>query len=105
MRELAATVRRAGGAPVADYQLIVDGPKPRRTRVRNADGAYEVRRLPPGKYKVTARNDAGSARAELEPAPPAKERRDLNLVGWASATGTVVDGKTGKPWSGLMYMV
>jgi hypothetical protein len=100
MGELSGAVS-AAGAPVADYLLSVKGPREHSARVRKPDGGYAVRRLPPGKYRVSARADAGTAHGEIEVKSGDQARLDLAMTSWGKITGTVIDGTTGKPWKGL----
>ena len=89
----------AGGRPVPAYDLDCDGPgESVHRKVEAPGGSVVIDRLPPGRYACDARADAGSGSGKVEVATTA--RLAIELTGWASVTGVVVD-EHGLPRAGL----
>ncbi len=87
----------SGGAPVASYDLTCKGPITRIDRhVDAADGGYLLEHLAPGSYDCNATADGGTAHGKVD-VPPGAATLELQLVAWASITGTVVSALDGKP--------
>lgn len=94
----------AGGQPVAEYNLAVEGPTRRERRISDAAGAYRLARLAAGKYQVKVTTDGGAAMGEVTVTPGETARLDLALSGWGAVSGVVVDAATGKPLGGMLVV-
>lgn len=78
----------SNGEP-ADCMLRLAGPSPRSAKVR--DGRFELERLEPGTYTVTASAADGSTSTRVELEAGAREEVELALERFAKLSGTVVD--------------
>ena len=100
MHPTLAPAQRSAGAlfgPIAAYDLLCHGPVGRVDRhVEAADGAYSVEHLAPGHYACVASADAGTASGEVD-VPTSSAKLELQLVPWASLTGTVISVLSGQP--------
>ena len=92
----------ASGAPVASYELRCGGAgETVRRAVQAADGTVRLERLPPGRYRCTAKADTGTATGTAELI--GETRLALALGAWGSITGVVVD-EAGQPRAGLRVL-
>ena len=93
-----ATMR---GAPVTSYDLSCHSPSASIDRhVDAADGSYLLEHLAPGSFTCAVSADSGTASGKVDvPAGPAT--LELQIVPWASLTGTVVSVMTGQPVPGV----
>lgn len=96
---------RRGGQPVREYTVSVEGPSSRRQQVYAPDGRFAVGRLDAGDYEVVVRCSDGIAKAEVELAEGGTTSVTLDVGGWASLRGQVVDAGTGDPIPGLSITV
>lgn len=96
---------RRGGQPVREYTVAVEGPSSRRQQVYAPDGRFALARLDPGDYEVIVRCGEGIAKAEVELAEGGTTSVTLDVGGWASLRGQVVDAGTGDPIAGLSITV
>ena len=87
----------AGGAPVTDFTLAVNGPTNRRSRVIDNSGHYAMSRLEPGEYEVSVTSEMGSGQADVTVAASSTSTLDITLVAYASVSGRVVNSDTGEP--------
>lgn len=98
-------VVRRGGKPVLEYTVSVQGPSSRQQQVYAPDGRFTMARLDAGAYEVLVRCDAGTAKAEVEIDEGGTTSVTLDVGGWASLRGVVVDAATGDPIPGLVVTV
>jgi Carboxypeptidase regulatory-like domain/PDZ domain len=101
---LAGLVRRAG-APVREYTVAVKGPSSRQQQVYAPDGRFVMGRLDAGDYEVLVRCGEGTAKAEVEIVEGGTPSVTLDIGGWGSLRGLVVDAGTGDPIPGLSITV
>lgn len=101
---LEGLVRRSG-APVREYTIAVKGRSSREQQVYAPDGRFAIRRLDAGAYEVVARCSEGVAKAEVEIAEGGTTSVTLDIGGWGSLRGTVVDAGTGDPLPDLSITV
>jgi hypothetical protein len=88
-------------APVTAFDMICRGPAGRVDRhVEAAVGSYELDRLAPGHFSCEVSADAGTASGEVD-VPTSAATLDMQLVPWASLTGTVVSALSGQPVPGV----
>jgi protocatechuate 3,4-dioxygenase beta subunit len=98
---LSGKVSVAGGAPVTDFKVSLEGPVQQSKQVVGADGRYELTRLDAGTYRVQVTSDAGAGKAEASVKAGQAATCDVTLDAWGEVSGVVVDALTGKPVSGL----
>lgn len=96
---------RRGGEPVREYTVSVEGPSSRRQQVYAPDGRFALARLDAGDYEVVVRCGEGIAKAEVALAEGGTTSVTLDVGGWASLRGQVVDAGTGDPIAGLSITV
>jgi protocatechuate 3,4-dioxygenase beta subunit len=101
---LAGLVRRSG-APVREYTVSVQGPSSRQQQVHAPDGRFTIGRLDAGDYEVVVRCGEGTAKAEVEITEGDTTSVTLDIGGWGSLNGLVVDAGTGDPIPGLSITV
>jgi hypothetical protein len=86
--------------PVSNFVLSLTGPETRITRHQSADGSFLQRWMRPGTYAVTVEADTGYALQWVELGPNLAKDQPLDLTGWSSLIGSVVD-EHGDPIRGL----
>ena len=96
----ASGVVTSSGKPLTDYTLIVEGPRAVRMQVSNPQGAYSIERLPSGRYAFEVQSELGRAR-EAVTITGAALVHNMEVVNYATITGTVVGAKSGNPIAGL----
>jgi hypothetical protein len=96
---------RRGGQPVREYTVSLQGPSSRQQQVYAPDGRFAIGRLDAGDYEVVVRCGEGTAKAEVEIAEGGTTSVTLEIGGWASLRGLVVDASTGDPIPGLSVTV
>jgi protocatechuate 3,4-dioxygenase beta subunit len=93
-----ATMR---AAPVTSYDLSCRSPAAAIDRhIDAADGAYSLEHLAPGPYQCNVSADAGTASGKVD-VPAGAATLDLQVVPWASLTGTIVSVLDGRPIAGV----
>ncbi len=97
-------VRRAG-KPVREYTVTLQGPTSRQQQVYAPDGRFAIARLDAGDYEVVVRCSEGTAKAEVAVRGGATTSITLDVGGWGSLRGLVVDAATGDPLPGLSIVV
>lgn len=98
-------VVRHRGKPVAEYTVSIDGRSSRQQQVYSPDGRFFVGRIDAGQYEVIARSQHGVAKAEVEIAEGGTHSVALEIGGWGTLRGIVVDAGTGDPIPGLAITV
>lgn len=101
---LEGVVRRSG-EPVREYTVSVQGPTSRQQQVHAPDGRFAIARLDAGEYEVVVRCGQGTAKAEVEIAEGGTTSVTLDVGGWGTLRGMVVDAGTGDPIPGLAITV
>jgi len=96
---------RRGGQPVREYTVALHGPSGRQQQVYAPDGRFTIGRLDAGDYEVVVRCSEGTAKAEVEIAEGGTTSITLDVGGWASLRGVVVDAATGDPIPDLAVTV
>lgn len=96
---------RRSGQPVREYTVSVQGPSSRQQQVFAPDGRFAIGRLDAGDYELVVRCSEGIAKAEVELAEGGTTSVTLDVGGWASLRGQVVDAGTGDPIEGLSITV
>jgi hypothetical protein len=96
---IAGTVRGPTGAP-AVYTISLAGPTLASRGFANADGSFELDRIDPGDYKVSAQSADGNAEASVHVDPGQTANVALVLAANAVVVGKVVD-KAGNPVAGV----
>jgi hypothetical protein len=94
-----------GGAPVREYTVSVVGPSSRQQQVYAPDGRFVIARLDAGEYEVVARCSKGVAKAEVEITEGGTTSVTLDVGGWGTLRGVVVDAGTGDPIPDLSVTV
>lgn len=92
-----------GGAPVTRFGLdagALGGEYP----VISTDGTFTVARVEPGPLRVTVTTDTGAASAQVDVAPGAVARVELELGPWGSVSGVAVT-PDGQPLAGVELSV
>ncbi|MEX1363979.1 MAG: PDZ domain-containing protein, partial [Nannocystaceae bacterium] len=92
---------RASGRPVREYTIEVRGRSIRKQQVHAPDGRFILGRLDPGEVEVLARCSEGTAKAEVTIEPGQTTSVTLEIGGWGTLRGIVVDAGTGDPIAGL----
>ncbi|MCX4245613.1 carboxypeptidase regulatory-like domain-containing protein [Paraliomyxa miuraensis] len=98
-------VVRFRGKPVREYTVSVAGRSSRQQQVHAADGRFFMSRLDVGDYEVVARCSEGVAKAQVEIAGRGTTSVTLDVGGWGTLRGIVVDAGTGDPIPGLSITV
>jgi hypothetical protein len=96
---------RSGGTPVREFTVSVQGPASRQQQVYAPDGRFAIGRLDAGDYEVVVRCSEGTAKAEVEITEGGTTSVTLDVGGWGSLRGIVVDAGTGDPIPGLAITV
>ncbi len=100
---IAGTVHGPTGAP-ALYTVTLAGPTPASRGFAAPDGSFELDRIDPGDYKVSAASSDGNAEAKVHVDAGQTARVDLTLSANAVVIGKVVD-KHGAPVAGVPVAV
>ena len=98
-------VVRLRSQPVVEYTVEVKGRALRSRQIHAPDGRFELTRLDAGSYDVIARCKDGTARAEVEIVEGTTTSVTLEIGGWSSLRGRVIDASTGDPLPGLSITV
>ncbi|MEZ4398436.1 MAG: carboxypeptidase-like regulatory domain-containing protein [Kofleriaceae bacterium] len=97
---IAGTVT-AGGRPVTDFTVDVDGRTSHRQTFHDAGGRFEFARIEPGRYRVTVTGPAGSGAGQVEvSAGTSPASVTIALAADAKVHGRLVDG-AGAPVIGV----
>lgn len=91
----------SGGRPVTRYTLYLDGAQRTTQVVTDEEGRYQVSRLRPGAFTVTAKTSDGSGGGELTLAPGQAATLDLTLAPLGGVRGRIVDARSGRPLADL----
>lgn len=94
-----------GGSPAKEYSVTLKGPNPRSKRVREADGAFSFERLEAGSYEVKVESDEGTGKAEVEIESGKQASIDIEIEGFATLEGTLVNAADGKPMAKMLALV
>lgn len=94
------------GKAVQTYSVSAKGPTNRSRRVFDPSGRFAIDRLDPGSYSLMVECEDGVGETEVELASDGdRVDVDIEIGGWGTVTGTLVDGSTGEPISGMAIMV
>ncbi len=98
-------VVRFAGKPVREFTIEARGMGRRQKQVFDEEGKFLLPRLDAGPYEIVASCSDGTAHEEIEITAGANTQIALDIGGWGTLTGKVVDVGTGDPIAGLSVTV
>ena len=96
---------RFEGKPVREYTLQLKGPSPRNQQIFDDEGRFSIERLDVGDYELIAVSTNGTARIEVDVVPGAGSPVTVEIGGWGTLQGVVIDAATGDPVPDLAISV
>jgi len=100
-----AGIVKQGGKPVVDFRVSADNDRAsKRREVHADDGAYRLSGLDPGRYTVSAKNEAGTGSATVDVVAGQTAKAPIELVGDAHVSGVFVDA-AGAPLADRMVVM
>lgn len=96
---------RFEGQPVVQYAVEVRGVGTRHQQVHAPDGRFEMQRLDAGLHEVHVRCDRGAATVEVDIEQGRTASVTVDIGGWGTLRGRVVDAGTGDPLSDLAVAI
>ncbi|MEM7154885.1 MAG: carboxypeptidase regulatory-like domain-containing protein [Myxococcota bacterium] len=94
-----------GGEPVREYSLELRGPSPRRQQIFDAEGRFSIERLDVGDYELIVGSADGTAHVEVDVLPGPPSPVTVEIGGWGTLRGVVIDAATGDPVPDLAISV
>nr|MCH9681655.1 carboxypeptidase regulatory-like domain-containing protein [Deltaproteobacteria bacterium] len=93
------------GKPVREFTVEARGKARRQQQIFDEEGKFLMPRLDTGSYDVIVSCEHGNAREEVEIAAGSTASVTLEIGGWGSLSGKVIDAATGDPIPGLSVTV
>ncbi len=97
-------VQLGGAPPGGGLSVLVEGPETRRVQLRGTTDVV-IDRLTPGHWRLVVEAPGGVASGDVDVVAGETIETELELAGWASVTGTIVDRRTRKPIGGMQAMI